>query len=68
MGILYRGEEVDLFASTIILFVMLTQRLPFASADQDLDPIYNYLASNQSDIFWQIHAGAEEDGRCIYSE
>ena len=66
LGCAYSGADVDLFASAIILFTLLTQRLPFASADPDIDPIYNYLATNQGDIFWQIHAGAE-NGRDIYS-
>ena len=52
LGHAYSGADVDLFASAIILFTLLTQRLPFATADPENDPIYNYLATDQGEIFW----------------
>lgn len=61
----YEGPRVDLFASAIILFVILTQRPPFASANPS-DPHYRLLAVNRADLFWQAHAEAEE-GNDIYS-
>ena len=65
LGKPYEGAKVDLFASAIILFVILTQRPPFASANPQ-DPHYRLLAANRADIFWQAHAQAEQ-GNDIYS-
>ena len=65
LGKPYEGAKVDLFASAIILFVILTQRPPFASANPN-DPHYRLLAANRADIFWQAHAQAEQ-GNDIYS-
>merc|ERR1712048_1468895 len=61
----YEGAKVDLFASAIILFVILTQRPPFSSANPK-DPHYRLIAANHADVFWQAHAEAE-DGNDIYS-
>lgn len=65
LGKSYQGPSVDLFASAIILFVILTQRPPFSSANPS-DPHYRLLAANRSEIFWQAHKDAEE-GQDIYS-
>jgi len=65
LGKSYNGPNVDLFASAIILFVVLTQRPPFSSANPT-DPHYRLLAANRSEIFWQAHKDAEE-GTDIYS-
>merc|ERR1711990_92759 len=65
LGKSYSGPNVDLFASAIILFVILTQRPPFSSANPT-DPHYRLLAANRSEIFWQAHKDAEE-GTDIYS-
>merc|ERR1712151_467987 len=59
------GPSVDLFASAIILIVILTQRPPFSSANPS-DPHYRLLAANRAEIFWQAHKDAEE-GEDIYS-
>ena len=65
LGKPYSGPSVDLFASAIILFVIMTQRPPFSSANPT-DPHYRLLAANRADIFWQAHKEAEE-GNEIYS-
>jgi len=65
LGKPYSGPSVDLFASAIILFVVLTQRPPFSSANPS-DPHYRLLAANRAEIFWQAHKDAEE-GEDIYS-
>jgi len=65
LGKPYEGARVDLFASAIILFVILTQRPPFASANPQ-DPHYRLLAANRADVFWQAHADAEQ-GNDLYS-
>jgi len=66
LGKPYEGARVDLFASAIILFVILTQRPPFASANPS-DPHYKLLAANRAELFWQAHAEAES-GNDLYSE
>jgi len=66
LGKSYSGPGVDLFASAIILFVILTQRPPFSSANPS-DPHYRLLAANRAEIFWQAHKDAEE-GEEIYSD
>lgn len=65
LGKAYSGPSVDLFASAIILFVILTQRPPFSSANP-ADPHYRLLAANRSELFWGAHKDAE-DGEDIYS-
>lgn len=61
----YDGKVVDLFASAIILFVILTQRPPFASANPT-DPHYRLIATGNAQVFWQAHSEAE-GGSDIYS-
>ena len=61
----YDGKQVDIFAAAIILFVILTQRPPFSSANPK-DPHYRLIAANHAEVFWQAHAEAE-DGNDIYS-
>ena len=65
LGKPYEGAKVDLFASAIILFVILTQRPPFSSANPK-DPHYKLIAAGHADVFWNAHAEAE-DGNDIYS-
>ena len=65
LGKPYEGAKVDLFASAIILFVILTQRPPFSSANPQ-DPHYRLIAAGRSEIFWQAHSEAE-DGTDIYT-
>ncbi len=65
LGKHYEGTKVDLFASAIILFVILTQRPPFSSAKPQ-DPHYRLIAAGRAELFWRAHAEAEE-GNDIYS-
>lgn len=62
----YTGAGVDLFATAIILFVMLSQRPPFNCANPQ-DPYYKLLAADRSDLFWKAHDDAE-GGTSIYSQ
>ena len=57
---------MDLFASAIILFVMLSQRPPFSSPNPN-DAHYRLLAANRSDLFWKAHDDAD-GGKSIYSK
>ena len=65
LGKEYDGAKVDLFAAAIILFVILTQRPPFSSANPK-DPHYRLIAAGRANVFWQAHAEAE-NGEDIYS-
>jgi len=42
----YNGAVVDLFASGIVLFIMLSGPPPFAKADPNKDPHYKYLINS----------------------
>ena len=61
----YSGQAVDLFASAIILFTILTRRIPFGKAHPD-DPHYYFLVK-EPQAFWDSHTDAE-GGEDIYSE
>ena len=64
----YCGMQADLFASVIVLFFLLKQRMPFAIADPERDMLYRILVSGHSDLFWHIHAQATEDGSIFTEE
>ena len=51
LGKEYDGARVDLFAAAIILFVIMTQRPPFASANPK-DPHYRLIAAGRANVFW----------------
>ena len=59
LGREYDGIKVDLFASGIVLFTIMTQRPPFRCAIPD-DAHYNLLASNDCDRFWRAHNEVED--------
>lgn len=65
----YDGKAVDVFAAAIILFVVMTQRPPFASGHPD-DVHYGLVASggDQASMFWQAHAEANDDEDIYSSE
>ena len=59
----YQGEEVDLFASAVILFILRAGHLPFEHAlSTELN--YRHFASNPNrpDLFWQSHSAGKEKG------
>lgn len=61
----YEGVKVDLFAAALVLFTMVSQRPPFASAHRT-DPHYRLIATTGREQFWQAHCTANE-GEDIYS-
>ena len=61
----YSGQSVDLFASAIILFIVLTRRLPFCRAHPSDSHYYNLVSYPKK--FWDAHAEAE-GGEDIYSD
>jgi serine/threonine protein kinase len=63
----YKGKSVDLFASAIILFIMVAQHPPFTTA-QPNDPFYRCLAANRADIFWRTHCKNKPDKESYFSE
>ena len=58
-GRAYRGEVVDLFAASIILFIMVTGNPPFSKAIAS-DDFYKVLCVNRPDLFWKNHSGIKE--------
>ena len=63
----YNGKSIDLFASAIILFIMVAQHPPFTTA-QPTDPFYRCLAANRADIFWKTHCKNKEGGEAFFSD
>lgn len=57
-GSSYRGEEADLFAAGVILFILATQHPPFIRAEPE-DRYYKSIISNQWDQFWEVHADSK---------
>jgi len=63
----YKGEQVDIFSSAIILFIMVAQHPPFTAAIPS-DPFYRCLASKRSDIFWRTHCKSKPEQEKFFSE
>jgi len=57
----YNGASVDLFATGIILFIMVTQHPPFTRAEPS-DPFYRLLCANRADLFWKAHSKNKPEG------
>lgn len=51
----YKGEQVDLFAAAIILFIMYAGSPPFSKAVPG-DPYYKLIAQEKNDVFWKFHS------------
>jgi len=51
----YSGSSVDLFATGIILFILISGTPPFAKADPKADPHYKLIVANRQDVFWKAH-------------
>jgi serine/threonine protein kinase len=66
-GIEYSGQCVDLFATGIILFIMVSQHPPFNAASAK-DPHYKLLSTNRHDVFWKIHTKRKPGGIDFFSE
>lgn len=57
----YKGSQVDIFASGIILFMMCLANQPFAKAGPK-DPHYKCVAKSRADLFWKAHTKNRPDG------
>lgn len=66
-GVRYSGQSVDLFATAIILFIMVAQHPPFNAASAR-DPHYKLLSTNRVDVFWKVHTKRKEGGLDFFSE
>jgi len=53
----YNGAIVDIFASAIVLFIMMSGTPPFAKADPFKDPHYKLLNNPiKNETFWNVHS------------
>lgn len=62
----YNGTQVDLFATAIILFIMLTGHPPFMKADQK-DPYYKLIITGKHNVFWKAHSRNKPGGEKFFS-
>ena len=60
----YRGTEVDIFALGVLLFQMVSQKIPFNKAFK-ADKVYNLIINNKFDLFWRVH---KENSPDLFSE
>lgn len=67
IGAKYYGQMVDIFASGIILFIMVTQIPPFQMAHPK-DGWYKFVCSNRMDKFWKFHGQNQEEGIDFFSK
>ena len=63
----YKGEAADVFASGVLLFIMLTGRPPFKSAKPS-DPYYKYIGQGANEKFWMIHSKSLPGGEKFFSD
>lgn len=57
----YQGQTVDLFAASIILFIMITGHPPFTQATAN-DRFYKFISGNRADVFWRSHGRNKKGG------
>jgi serine/threonine protein kinase len=57
----YQGTQVDLFASGVVIFTMLSRHPPFVKASST-DYYYKYFPQNKSKKFWDAHSKSKEAG------
>lgn len=57
----YQGQTVDLFATGIILFIMISGHPPFTQAMPN-DRFYKFISGNRADVFWRSHTRNKKGG------
>ena len=57
----YRGIHTDIFATGIVIFLMLSGSPPFLSADTG-NPHYRMIRESNFDKFWKVHDKAKKPG------
>ena len=50
----YDGRQADLFAASVVLFIMLTGCPPFTKAAKS-DIMYKCFTNDKIDLFWKFH-------------
>lgn len=66
-GLSYTGPEADLFASAIVLFIMVAGHPPFEEATSK-DRWYKSFIANRLDKFWSEASRNKPNGADFYSE
>lgn len=66
-GETYRGANVDIFSSGIILFIMLKGSPPFKEA-KGSDAFYKCLIDNNAKTLWEAHEAHWPENACAPSE
>jgi serine/threonine protein kinase len=64
----YNGAQVDLFASAIILFIMVAGHPPFSRADPNSDKFYHKIFVNRPEIFWDLNCSGKKRGLAYFSQ
>ena len=59
----YKGQDVDLFAVAVVLFIMYAKCPPFNGGNATLkDPFYKLIVTNKFDLFWKAHEAVKPKG------
>jgi serine/threonine protein kinase len=61
----YSRHYADIFATGVILFLMISRHPPFCKADIS-DPHYRLIMGNRVDLFWKLHSKNKAPG--FYSD
>ena len=51
----YQGQEIDMFALGVILFIMRTRHAPFSDMAKPSDMFYRLVSTHRLDLFWKAH-------------
>jgi hypothetical protein len=62
----YSGAEVDLFASAIILFIMISGAPAFEKAEKG-EKYYRMIYNKQWELFWKFHSRSKPGGSSFFS-
>lgn len=63
----YNPYQADLFALGITLFTMVTENVPFYTA-QITDPMYKLITEGNFGRFWEIHESMRDPESAVFSE
>lgn len=63
----YDGEKVDIFAASIVLFILVAEHPPFKVAKLSKDIYYKTLV-NDPPKFWKVHLRNKPKGMDFFSE
>ena len=63
----YKGEEVDLFAAAIVLFIIVSGIPPFTAAEPT-EFYYKFIAEKNYEKYWSYHYKGKPNGNKFFSE